>query len=210
MLPNAATTRSLRIRVVHAATPQEVVIPAKAGIQYAAAFRFIVDVSGILDHPPSRVMTRGARSKRASSLTNTPSHSRSTICPSLACSFRPLFRGRRECRASDAPAAACAKVESKKHTRQSGHTGITRHSPRNGFNGFLRALPGDRALLPPSSAKIAFRQLDTSVGVSGPHDFSVRFRTVRYRRFRVHRIPSRVRDDREPPLCGTRRLTICQ
>jgi hypothetical protein len=29
-----------------------------------------------------------------------------------------------------------------------GHTGITRHSPRNGFNGFLRALPSDRAFLP--------------------------------------------------------------
>jgi hypothetical protein len=42
--------------------------------------------------------------------------------------------------------------------------------------------------------------------VSGPHDFSVRFGTVRYRRFHVHRIPSRVRDDREPPLCGTGRL----
>ena len=27
---------------------------------------------------------------------------------------------------------------------------INRHSLRNGFNGFLRALPGDRALLPPS------------------------------------------------------------
>ncbi len=25
-----------------------------------------------------------------------------------------------------------------------GHTGNTRHSPRDGFNGFLRALPGDR------------------------------------------------------------------
>jgi hypothetical protein len=96
-------------------------------------------------------------------------------------------------------------VESKKHTRQSGHTGITRHSPRNGFNGFLRALPGDRALLSPSSAKIAFRELDASVGASGPHDFSVRFSTVRYRRFHVHRILTRVRDDREPPLCGTGR-----
>jgi hypothetical protein len=55
-----------------------------------------------------------------------------------------------------------------------GHAGITRHSPRNGFNGFLRALPGDRACLPPSSAKIAFRELDASVGASGPHDFAVR------------------------------------
>jgi hypothetical protein len=33
-----------------------------------------------------------------------------------------------------------------------GHTGITRHSLRNGFNGFLRALPGDRAFLSPSPA----------------------------------------------------------
>src|ERR1700686_3439489 len=55
-----------------------------------------------------------------------------------------------------------------------GHTGIPRHSLRNGFNGFLRALPGDRAFLPPSPAKVTFRELDTSVGVSGPHDFSVR------------------------------------
>jgi hypothetical protein len=34
-----------------------------------------------------------------------------------------------------------------------GHTGNARHSPRNGFNGFLRALPGDRALLSPSPAR---------------------------------------------------------
>jgi hypothetical protein len=111
-----------------------------------------------------------------------------------------LCRGRRECRAPDAPAAACATVEVKMHTRQSGHTGITRHSLRNGFNGFLRALPGDRAFLPPSPVKIAFHELDASVGASGPHDFSVRFRTVRYRRVHVHRSPSRVRDDRDTPL----------
>ena len=44
----------------------------------------------------------------------------------------------------------------------------------NGFNGFLRALLGDRAFLPPSSAEVAFRQLDASIGASGPHDFAVR------------------------------------
>jgi len=32
-------------------------MPAQAGIQYAAASRFCRDASGILDHPPSRVMT---------------------------------------------------------------------------------------------------------------------------------------------------------
>jgi hypothetical protein len=52
---------------------------------------------------------------------------------------------------------------------------------RNGFNGFLRALPGDRALLSPSSAD-HLRQLDTSVEASGPHDFAVRYRRFRQRR----------------------------
>jgi hypothetical protein len=32
-------------------------MPAKAGIQYAAAHRLITTVSGILDHPLSRMMT---------------------------------------------------------------------------------------------------------------------------------------------------------
>src|SRR5713226_3224348 len=54
---------------------------------------------------------------------------------------------------------------------------------RNGFNSLCRALPGDRALLPPSSADMfclspvgptQLRQLDASVGASGPHDFAVR------------------------------------
>src|SRR5437868_1421872 len=35
----------------------EAVIPAKAGIQYAAASRFYHGVSGMLDRPPSRTMT---------------------------------------------------------------------------------------------------------------------------------------------------------
>src|SRR3954453_8168479 len=34
------------------------VIPAKAGIQYAAASRLIIGSSAILDRPPSRAMTR--------------------------------------------------------------------------------------------------------------------------------------------------------
>jgi hypothetical protein len=47
------------------------------------------------------------------------------------------------------------------------------HSLRDGFNSFLRALPGDRALLPPSLARSS-RKLDISVGMPGPHDFAVR------------------------------------
>src|ERR1700682_553840 len=39
-----------------------------------------------------------------------------------------------------------------------------------------------------------FRQLDTSVGASGPHDFAVRFSLARQARIRVHRIPPRACD----------------
>jgi hypothetical protein len=75
---------------------------------------------------------------------------------------------------------------------------------RNGFNGLPRDLPGDRALLSPSSADTSHR-LDASVETSEPHDFAVRLRAVRQQHVRVHRIPPRVRDDRERPLLGTRR-----
>src|ERR1700736_2427299 len=92
-------------------------------------------------------------------------------------------RGRGERRVPAAPAASCALVvvESTRVTTS------TPESPgipaRNGFNGFLRALLGDRALLPPSSTDMfclspvgptQLRELDTSVGASGPHDFAVR------------------------------------
>ncbi len=118
-------------------------------------------------------------------------------------------RGRRECRALDAPAASRA-IKNKAHERSHhGHTGFTRHSPRNGFNGFLRALPGDRACLPPSPAEVAFRKLDASVGASGPHDFAVRISALRLARLRVHRIPCRVDKVGQRPSFGSGRATSC-
>ena len=67
------------------------------------------------------------------------------------------------------------------------------------------------------------RQLDAGVEASGPHDFAVRKSASRlravnrsretrpaitsaHRRCRVHRIPPRVRDDRDTPLCEVGRL----
>ena len=91
-------------------------------------------------------------------------------------------RGRGECRAPDAPAAACAMEMRKKHPRLSGHTGITRHSPRNGFNGFLRALPGDRLSCHRHPAQFPAPSLNASIGASEPHDFSVRLRRSRQKR----------------------------
>jgi hypothetical protein len=49
-------------------------------------------------------------------------------------------------------------------------------------------------------------KLDASVEASGPHDFAVRKLSAFVKSAaRVHRIPPRVRDDREPPLHGTGR-----
>src|SRR5438045_8701971 len=83
-----------------------------------------------------------------------------------------------------------------------GHTGFTRHSPRNGFNGFLRALPGDRAFLSPSSAETssanltpASRRQDHTTSPSASAPFvSAAFASTASR--------TNVRDVRTP-LCGT-------
>ena len=48
--------------------------------------------------------------------------------------------------------------------------------------------------------QVTTSQLDASVEASGPHDFAVRISNVRQRCLRVHRIPPRVRDDRDTPL----------
>ena len=58
----------------------------------------------------------------------------------------------------------------------------------------LRSVSGPLGLTTP------FRKLDASVGASRPYDFAVRFGAVRQWRIHVHRIPLRVRDDRETPL----------
>jgi hypothetical protein len=60
--------------------------------------------------------------------------------------------GRGECRVPVAPAASCALGSGRTHTSNNEYTGITRHSRTQWFYGVCRALPGDRAVLPPSSA----------------------------------------------------------
>jgi hypothetical protein len=48
--------------------------------------------------------------------------------------------------------------------------------------------------------KLASQGLGASIEAPGPHDFAVRVSAVRQKRIRVHRIPPRVRDDRDTPL----------
>jgi hypothetical protein len=96
--------------------------------------------------------------------------SRGTMRPGFAFIFHPAGCG--ECRVPNAPAAAYAKVESIRvsHHGRAGSPGIP---ARDGVNGFLRALPGDR-LSCHRRQWSCFRQLDASVGASGPHGFAVR------------------------------------
>jgi hypothetical protein len=150
--------------------------------------------------------------------------------------MRPSCRDRtRPKRAWGMPGAQCTRslaCEIIKHTSVV-TTGPPR-SPgipaRNGFNGFLRDLPGDRACLSPSSSgygdvrarlgRRASAKLDAGVEASGPHDFTVRGQHISsVRRFLAHESfdppcdfiarstlprPSHpvpnVRDDRETPL----------
>src|SRR5712692_313105 len=102
--------------------------------------------------------------------------------PSRAFISRP-HGGRGECRVPAAPAVSCALCIGRTHTSNNEYTGTPGIPARSGFNSLCRALPGDRALLPPSSADriclspvgpTQLRGLDASVGASGPHDFAVR------------------------------------
>jgi len=83
----------------------------------------------------------------------------------------------------------------------SGGTGNIRHSPRNGFTTYFALSPGTGLSCPRHLADFSSAKLDTSVGVSGPHDFAVRPGSVRLTRHCGHRIPPRERDDRVSPLC---------
>jgi hypothetical protein len=118
------------------------------------------------------------------------------------CMNDPPNKGRGECRVPVAPAAARVVVVSTRVSHH-GRTGTPGIPARDGFNGFLRTLPGDRALLSPSSPRsLLLENLTPTIEASGPHDFAVRARC--HSSFDMPR-PSHpapyVRDDRETPLC---------
>jgi hypothetical protein len=108
-----------------------------------------------------------------------------------------------------APAAARGVVVNTRVSHH-GHTGNTRHSPRNGLRltSCSPRRPGLFATVTPE--KLASQELDASVGASGPHDFAVRRSIIRPCAF-AHMMPLRpshpapnVRDDREAPLLWER------
>ena len=117
------------------------------------------------------------------------------------------IRGRRECRMRAAPAVSCAMCTRSARMSIQG-SGEHPTFPAQWLYGLLRVLPGDRLSCHHHWRDLT-RQLDASTGASGPHDFTVRSRAVRYRHLRVHRSPSHVRDDHDTPLVGTGWQQIC-
>jgi len=160
---------------------------------------------------------------------DTTTRSRGAMRPSCAFIFRPLEGvGNAGCPLHPRPRVHFVLVE---RTRVTTSTPESPGIPaRNGFNGLCRALPGDRALLPPSSR--GYLACPHPVGptclpqnltpASGRQDHTIlpsaatslvrplfdRSRIQRTRpaipsrakRCRVHRIRPYVRDDRDTPL----------
>jgi hypothetical protein len=77
-----------------------------------------------------------------------------------------------------------------------------RHSLRNGFNGLLRALSGDRALLSPSPAKTVSADLAPASGRQDHTTSPSAPASLVWQHQSVHRIPPNVRDDGQRPSLG--------
>jgi hypothetical protein len=129
---------------------------------------------------------------------------RGALRPTLARAFVPLENGgRRESRMPVAPAASCASKKAHELVT-TGSTGSIRLSPREGFNGFFRALPGEPGLLSPSSAQCAsiVAHLTPASGrqdhTASPSAFDMLVSRIKS----VHRIPPHVRDDGQRPSDG--------
>jgi hypothetical protein len=67
-------------------------------------------------------------------------------------------------------------------------TGSARHSRTQWFTAYTALSPVTGFLATVIPEKRASQELDTSIGVSGPHGFAVRLSAVRQGRIRVHRI----------------------
>jgi len=77
---------------------------------------------------------------------------------------------------------------------------------RSGFTAYFVLSPVNGSFATVIPEKLASQELGASTAASGPHDFAVRVTRLRpSRALRVHRIPPRVRDDRETPLVRVRR-----
>jgi hypothetical protein len=89
-------------------------------------------------------------------------------------------RGRREDRVHAAPAVSCASCTKENAHEHTGSAEAIRPSLRNGFTAYFVLSPVTGLFATVASVMPGHhRQLDASVGASGPHDFAVRISTIR-------------------------------
>ena len=124
--------------------------------------------------------------------------------PEVCIGFTLEKGGRRECRVRAAPAVSCAK-KCGVRARAYRLSGGTRHPLRNGFTAYA-ALSLVTGLVCHYRLRIEFANLTPASGrqdhTTSPSVSGALVRSA----IHVHRIPPRVRDDRETPLRGTGRL----
>src|SRR5207237_6206512 len=135
--------------------------PRKRSIQYAAAYRF--------NH--ARPWDTGSPAFAG----DDSGHS-FAISPRVRASFilnmpPSEIRGRRECRALDAPAASHATKKAYERSHH-GHAGITRAFPAQWFTAYSVLSPVT-GLFCHCRLRIATHRLGASVGASGPQGFAV-------------------------------------
>jgi hypothetical protein len=120
---------------------------------------------------------------------DTASRSRRSFARGLTLNFPPSHnRGRRECRAPDAPAVLRAKARVAR-TQVVTVTPETPGIPRAMVYGLFRALPGDRALLPPSFAGPCPTTLTPASGCQDHTTLPSASSALVSRAISVHRIP---------------------
>ena len=164
--------RAMRRKHLRSDDEQEPSCPRRRASSTPRPIDSITGVSGILDHPTSRVMTVGSGS-RAYAKTSTASLFKQqppsqTQLRDLAAQITRVFLKLPALsiqRAQGMPGARCARslvcsVLVAHEVVTTGSPGNTRHSLRNGFNGFLRALPGDEFVLSPSGRPVRHPDLD--------------------------------------------------
>jgi hypothetical protein len=95
-----------------------------------------------------------------------------------------------------------SRVQMKKAHEHShhGHTGITRHSPRNGFNGYFVLSPVTGLVCHRRLRKLPFANLTPASGRQDHTTSPSASGALVFGTISVHRIPPHVRDDRETPL----------
>ena len=172
--------------------------------------RFSITAGGVvfkhLPVPCAQLSGRAALARRPS-----PAHDVAIsprLRPSRAWNLIALHGGGRgECRMPNASAASCALgvVEYAHEYSQRRHR---KHPafPTQWFYGLLRALPGDQALLTPSSARRVgvVANLAPASGRQNHTASPSATASARLTLRRVHRIPPNVHDDRDTPLLERR------